>query len=104
MTSWLKDKYILTKSGNIDELASTINEQCSEERKLLGIFDTAMSNFAHERSLETCLDALNASMQITNVRGKLVECYEYYARLLEEEIVRLSRGEMDNAKSNKLID
>jgi hypothetical protein len=37
-------------------------------------------------------------MQIANVRGKLVECYEYYSRLLEEEITRLNRSG-DNAKS-----
>jgi hypothetical protein len=29
-------------------------------------------------------------MQIANIRGKLVECYEYYGRLLEQEIVRLN--------------
>jgi hypothetical protein len=49
-----------------------------------------MNNFASERSLETCLEALNASMQVANIRGKLVECYEYYGRLLEREIVRLN--------------
>jgi CRISPR/Cas system CSM-associated protein Csm2 small subunit len=99
MTSWFKDKYNLSKSENIDELADTINEQSAEQRKLLGVFDTAMSNFAAERSLETCLDALNASMQIANIRGRLVECYEHYARLLEEEVKRISRREGDNGKS-----
>ena len=29
-------------------------------------------------------------MQIANIRGKLVECYVYYARLLEKEVIRLS--------------
>jgi hypothetical protein len=45
----------------------------------------AMNNFASERSLESCLEALNASMQIANIRGKLVECFEHYTRLLERE-------------------
>jgi hypothetical protein len=30
-------------------------------------------------------------MQLANIRGKLAESYEYYARLLEQEITRLSR-------------
>jgi hypothetical protein len=38
-------------------------------------------------------------MQIANVRGRLVECYEHYARLLEEEVIRISRREGDNGKS-----
>jgi hypothetical protein len=96
---WLKDRYMLFKSETISELASTINEQSSEQRKMVGTFNNAMSNFASERSLEACLEALNASMQIANVRGKLVECYEYYSRLLEEEITRLNRSKGDNAKS-----
>jgi hypothetical protein len=37
-------------------------------------------------------------MQIANIRGKLVECYEYYARLLESEIVRLKRTDGTLAK------
>lgn len=90
---------MLFKSETIDELASVINEQSSEQRKAVGTFNNAMSNFASERSLETCIEALNASMQIANVRGKLIECYEYYARLLEEEITRLTRLGADNSKS-----
>jgi hypothetical protein len=30
-------------------------------------------------------------MQIANIRAKLVESYEYYARLLEREIIKLNR-------------
>jgi hypothetical protein len=90
MTSWFKDKGFTSSSGEIEELTNTINEQSSEQRKSLETFNKAMSNFASERSLETCLEALNASMQIANIRGKLVECYEYYGRLLEKEIVRLN--------------
>src|SRR5215831_12440450 len=99
MIFWFKDKNVPSKSGNIDDLVSTINEQSSEQRKMLGIFNNAMSNFASERSLESCLDALNASMQIANIRGKLVECYEHYARLLEREVVRLSRKNENPAKT-----
>ena len=98
MASWFKDKNFISLSGGIDELADTINEQSSEERNMVSIFSKAMNNFASERSLESCLEALNASMQIANIRGKLVECYEHYARLLEREVVRLNRENGNPAK------
>jgi hypothetical protein len=75
----------------IDQLTQTINEQGAEERKAIGVFSRAMNNFATDRSLETCLEALNASMQIANIRTKLVESYASYAQLLEGEITRLNR-------------
>ena len=53
----------------------------------------AMNDFATERSLETCLDALNLSMQLANIRGKLAESYEYYARMLEQEITKLRKSQ-----------
>lgn len=98
MASWFKDKKPPSQLGDIDELANSINEQSSEQRKIVNTFNKAMNNFASERSLESCLDALNASMQIANIRGKLVECYEYYSRLLEKEITRLSRNEGSTTK------
>jgi len=98
MASWFKDKKSHSQFGDIDELANSINEQSSEQRKIVNTFNKAMNNFASERSLESCLDALNASMQIANIRGKLVECYEYYARLLEKEITRLNRNDGSTKK------
>ena len=98
MASWFKDKKPPSQLGDIDELANSINEQSSEQRKIVNTFNKAMNNFASERSLESCLDALNASMQIANIRGKLVECYEYYARLLEKEITRLNRNDGSTKK------
>jgi hypothetical protein len=98
MASWFKDKKPPSQLGDIDELANSINEQSSEQRKIVNTFNKAMNNFASERSLESCLDALNASMQIANIRGKLVECYEYYSRLLEKEITRLSRNQGPTTK------
>ena len=91
MASWFKDKPSPSQFGDIDELANSINEQSSEQRKMVDTFNKAMNNFASERTLESCLEALNASMKIANIRGKLVECYEHYARLLEREVVRLNR-------------
>jgi hypothetical protein len=77
MVDWLKGKGF----GGSNE----------DQRKITSQFNKAMNEFATERSLETCLDALNLSMQLANIRGKLAESYEYYARLLEREITRLSR-------------
>ncbi|HEU4605100.1 MAG TPA: hypothetical protein VFS46_02560 [Nitrososphaera sp.] len=89
MVDWFKN----AGSGDdeIDQLTKTINEHSDEQRKIMSQFNKAMNNFAAERSLETCLDALNLSMQLANVRGKLAESYEYYARMLEREITQLRR-------------
>ena len=78
-------------SDEIDQLTRAIDEYSSEERKALADFRKAMNDFATDRSVETCLESLNASMQIANIRAKLVESYEYYARLLEKEITKLNR-------------
>jgi hypothetical protein len=90
MADWLKGKGF-AGSNDIEQLTKTINEHSDEQRKIIVQFNKAMNEFATERSLETCLDALNLSMQLANVRGKLAESYEYYARLLEREITSLRR-------------
>lgn len=90
MVDWFKNTG-LGSDDEIDQLAKTINEHSDEQRKIMSQFNKAMNDFAAERSLETCLDALNLSMQLANVRGKLAESYEYYARTLEREITRLRR-------------
>ena len=87
-------------SDEIDQLTQAINEYSSEERKAIVDFRKAMNDFATDRSVETCLESLNASMQIANIRAKLVESYEYYGRLLEREITKLNRQRKDIGKSN----
>lgn len=88
---WFKNAGLRGSDDEIDQLTKTINEYSDEQRKIMSQFNKAMNNFAAERSLESCLDALNLSMQLANVRGKLAESYEYYARTLEREITRLNR-------------
>ena len=78
-------------SDDVDDLEKAINELGDEQRKLVARFDKAMNDFATERSLETCLDALNVSIQLANTRGKLSEAWEHYARIMEGEVTRLSR-------------
>lgn len=93
MVDWFKNTgFGGSGSDEIDQLTKTINEHSDEQRKIMSQFNRAMNDFAAERSLETCLDALNLSMQLANVRGKLAESYEYYARILEREITRLRRN------------
>ncbi|HEV8405516.1 MAG TPA: hypothetical protein VGQ13_06385 [Nitrososphaera sp.] len=91
MADWFKNKGFGRSDDEIDQLTKTINEHSDEQRNIMSQFNKAMNNFAAERSLETCLDALNLSMQLANVRGKLAESYEYYARMLEREITRLTK-------------
>ena len=92
MVDWFKNAGLGGSDSEIDQLEKTINEHSDEQRKIMSQFNKAMNNFATERSLETCLDALNLSMQLANVRGKLAESYEFYARTLEQEITRLRRA------------
>ncbi|HEX2014921.1 MAG TPA: hypothetical protein VLA68_06810 [Nitrososphaera sp.] len=92
MPDWLKGKSGSGSSDDeIDQLTKSINDLSSEQRKITEQFNKAMNNFATERTLETCLDALNLAMQLANIRAKLAESYEFYARLLEREITRLTR-------------
>jgi hypothetical protein len=78
-------------SIEIDELGKEIDENTAEERRVMRIFDDAMNNFASDRSLDACLDALNASIQLASIRRKLFLSYKHYSELLESEIVKLSR-------------
>lgn len=86
-----KGRGFSSKSDEVDELTKTINEQSDEQRKIVTQFNAAMNLFATERSLETCLEALNAAIQLANVRSKISDSYEYYARLLEREVIRLTK-------------
>ncbi len=78
-------------SSDVQELANLINDQSSEQKKLVIQFKSAMNRFASERSLESCLEALNVCMQLTNTRRRLLESYQQYSRLLESEITRISK-------------
>jgi len=90
MPDWLKGKG--SSGDDIDQLTSTINDQSAEQRNIMNRFNAAMNDFATDRSLETCLDALNLAMQLANIRGKLAESYEFYARMLEKEITKLNKA------------
>jgi hypothetical protein len=73
------------------DLVNSINEQKMEQKNLVEIFKTKMNTFATERSIESCLDALNTSIQLSNVRGKLAKSFEYYSKDLESKVIQLNR-------------
>lgn len=87
MTGWFRRG----DSDEVDDLEKAINELGDEQRKLVAKFEKAMNSFATDRSLETCLDALNVSIQLANTRGRLSVAWEHYARVMEGEVARLSR-------------
>jgi hypothetical protein len=82
---------VLDMSGDIEELTNLINDQSSEQRKLINQFKFVMNRFASERSLDSCLEALNVCMQLTNTRQRLLESYQRYSRLLENELTRINK-------------
>lgn len=88
MISWSNNRK--TGVGDITDLINEINEQKLEQKRILEIFNNNMTNFATDRSIESCIDALNTSIQLSNVRSKLVRSYEYYSKKLEEEIIKLN--------------
>jgi hypothetical protein len=71
-------------SNDIEVLTKEIDENSTEHRKIMKIFDKAMNDFASDRSLDTCLEVLNASIQ-------LLQSYKHYSKLLEIELTRLQR-------------
>ena len=83
--------HMTDSSIEIDELGKEIDENTAEERRIMRIFDDAMNSFASDRSLDTCLDALNASIQLASLRRKLFLSYKHYSELLESEIVKLTK-------------
>ena len=88
----------MKNSNNIDLIEKIINEHSVEQRRLNELFKISMNKFASERSFETCLDALNISIQLTSVRGKLMESYEHYSRILEGEILKLRKNQGSNTR------
>jgi|SoiMethySBSTD1v2_1073268.scaffolds.fasta_scaffold6051456_2 hypothetical protein len=88
-------------SKNTD-LVNSINEQKLEQKKIISLFEEKMKIFATERSIESSLDVLNVSIQLTNIRGNLNRSFEQYVRVLEEEILKLNRIIEKNQKNYKL--
>ena len=70
----------------INGIIKTIEEFSDEQREIIERFKIDMEKFTSERSLESCLQTLNLSMQLANTREKLIEAYKEYSILLENEL------------------
>lgn len=78
-------------SKNVEDLEKMINENSSEHELLLESFKESMKLFATERSMDTCLQSLNISIQLASIRSTLMELYKTYSHILEGEVVRLRK-------------
>jgi len=75
-------------NDNIESIIRSIEEISDEQRDLVKKFKLDMELFASERTLESCVQTLNQSMQLANIREQLVETYKQYCKLLENELKR----------------
>lgn len=78
--------YVPSINKHLPGIIKTIEEFSDEQRVIVRKFKREMEKFTEERSLETCLQALNLSMQLANTREKLLEAYKQYSGLLEKEL------------------
>ncbi|HJU78626.1 MAG TPA: hypothetical protein VJ599_03570 [Nitrososphaeraceae archaeon] len=85
------DNFREKDSKSVDDIEKLINENSSEHQQLLESFKESMNLFATERSMDTCLQALNISIQLASVRSTLTDLYKSYCHILEKEVVRLRK-------------
>jgi hypothetical protein len=83
-------------SKSVEDIEKLINENSSEHQLLLESFKESMNIFATERSMDTCLQSLNISIQLASIRSTLMELYKSYSRILENEVSRLRKICPDN--------
>lgn len=88
LINWKNLKNNFDKKPDIQDIVNNIRENKSEQKNLIKNFDTMLDSFASDRSFESCLDALHTSIQLSNVRGKLIQSYEAYVKILENELLR----------------
>lgn len=85
-------------SKSVEDIEKLINENSSEHQLLLESFKESMNLFATERSMDTCLQSLNISIQLASIRSTLMELYKSYSRILEKEVSRLRQICQDNTR------
>ena len=90
------DNFRENDSKNVDDIEKLISENSYEHQQLLESFKKSMDSFATERSMDTCLQALNISIQLASVRSTLTELYKSYCHILEREVTRLRKINQEN--------
>lgn len=83
-------------NNNIQNIIKTIEEYSDDQREIVKYFKTTLHAFTEDRSLESCLEALNLSMQLSNTREQLIETYRQYCILLESELKRIINNKKNN--------
>jgi|ERR1041384_246286 hypothetical protein len=86
----------LNDSKSVDDIEKLINENTSEHQLVLESFKESMNLFATERSMDTCLQSLNISIQLASIRSTLLELYKSYSHILENEVSRLRKINQDS--------
>ena len=84
---------------NIQSIIKSIEEMSDEQREIVKRFKLDMEIFASERTLESCVQTLNLSMQLATIREQLVETYKHYCVLLEHELKRALEKKSPNTES-----
>lgn len=92
------DNFREKDSKSVDDIEKLINENSAEHQQLLASFKESMNSFATDRSMDTCLQALNISIQLASVRSTLTELYKSYCHILEKEVVRLRKLTQESPK------
>lgn len=92
-----KDNFTSKIENDIESIIRSIEELSDEQREIVRGFKTEMDKFVTERSLESCIQTLNLSIQLANTREKLLRIYQQYCSVLEEEIKIL----LDNDSKEK---
>ena len=90
MINWSNIKNI--KSPDNEDLVNFIHEQKLEQKRIIEIFNEKMKVFATERSFESCLDILNITIQLSNIRANLIRSFEQYTKNLEDEMIKINRS------------
>jgi hypothetical protein len=92
------DNFHEDDSKSVEDIEKLINENSSEHQLLLESFKESMNMFATERSLDTCLQSLNISIQLASIRSTLMELYKSYCHILEKEVVILRKTTQDKTQ------
>lgn len=94
-----KAHFVSKIEKDIESITRSIEELSDEQREIVKDFKTEMDKFVTERSLESCIQTLNLSIQLANTREKLLKIYQQYCSVLEDELKSLLNND-SKEKSN----
>lgn len=95
-----KDHFASKIENDIESIIRSIEELSDEQREIVKGFKTEMNKFVTDRSLESCIQTLNLSIQLANTREKLLKIYQQYCSVLEDELKRLLNNDSKEKSNN----